>query len=122
MNISIKRLVDDHINLRYTLVVLARYVTQCQSITDLQRSSDFIKVALDYLCDYPELFHHPVEERLIQFLLVKDPSIRTVSDNIAQQHRELENTTRQLRQQFSPLLEIKSQQQVTELKAKIKEL
>jgi hemerythrin-like domain-containing protein len=122
MNISIKRLVDDHINLRYTLVVLARYVTQCKTKDDLDHSIEFIKVALDYLCDYPQLFHHPIEERLIQFLLSKDPSILNIGDDVARQHRELERNTNLLREQFSQDIEIKSDQQLTQLKVRLQQL
>jgi hemerythrin-like domain-containing protein len=122
MNMSIKRLVDDHINLRYILVVLARYVTQCQTKGDLYRSVEFIKVALDYLSDYPQLFHHPVEERLIHFLSIKDPSIFKIGDDVASQHRELERNTSMMRDQFYQDLQINSDQQFTELKNRLLEL
>ena len=119
MNISMKRLVDDHINLRYTLVVLSRYIKQCQTTEDMVRSSDFIRVALDYLCDYPQLFHHPVEERLIQFLLSKDTSILSIGDDIVREHRQLERNICALRQQFSHELHITNDEHFKLLKEQL---
>jgi hypothetical protein len=119
MNISMKRLVDDHINLRYTLVVLSRYIKQCQTTDDMVRSSDFIRVALDYLCDYPQLFHHPVEERLIQFLLSRDTSILSIGDDVVREHRQLEMNTCALRQQFSHELHITNDEHFKLLKEQL---
>ena len=119
MNISMKRLVDDHINLRYTLVVLSRYINQCQTSDDMMRSSDFIRVALDYLCDYPQLFHHPVEERLIEFLLSRDPSILNIGDDVAREHRQLERNTNALRERFSDELHIANDEYLRALKEQL---
>jgi hemerythrin-like domain-containing protein len=100
-------------------VVLSRYIKQCQTSDDLPRSNDFICIALNYLCAYPQLFHHPVEERLINFLLSRDASILNIGDEVADEHRQLEGNTDTLRQQFSHELHIDNYEYFIKLKQQL---
>lgn len=101
MNFSLKRLVDDHLNLKYTLQVLARRVQQCKCSEDILDSSEFIMATLDYLCDYPQQFHHPIEERLIRFLEEDRHAPLPMDEDIAVQHRELEASNALMREQLA---------------------
>ncbi len=122
MNISLKKLADDHINLRYILIILTRQLEKCQHARDMIKSRQFIQAALNYLCEYPQQFHHPVEEQLIQYLISRDGSILVIGDEVGIQHRELEHSTSTLRLQFTQLTAQTDSQDFNTLKDQLLEL
>jgi hemerythrin-like domain-containing protein len=81
----------DHRNMRQLLRILEEEI---DAYTD-RGSCDFdlMKQILDYTLHYPNLVHHPREEKLFQRLLERDPASKTLVGDLTKEHEELARLT-----------------------------
>lgn len=100
MIFSLKQLVDDHINLSYILVLAERRLKHSETLEQLTNALPFLCSCMDYLCDYPQQVHHPLENQLIEFMMSNNSNISRLFPVIKKEHEKLELTTEQLRQQL----------------------
>ena len=97
MNFSLKKLVDDHINLAYLLVLAERRLEHSETPEQLTNALPFLCACMDYLCDYPQQIHHPLENKLIEFMVNKHSYMSRFLPILKKDHEQLEATTQQLR-------------------------
>lgn len=88
----IDRLHDDHIN-------LARLLHGLEEEIDLFRRGhvpdyDLIGDILDYMLDYPNACHHPIEDRLYRRLRERDPAMAESLDDLEKDHTALAERVR----------------------------
>ena len=95
-----KQLADDHINISYVMVVLAKHAEQWQDIDDISGDLDFIQDSLHYLSAYPLLCHHPVEEQLFDYIEEKKLCAPEFFFELRAEHTELEAITCHIKEQF----------------------
>lgn len=98
-----RQLVQDHVNLSRVLEVLQIAVEDYDADDWYHPNMDLILDALEYIRAYPEVFHHPLEERSFDYLLqhrLVDPAIIA---EIRAQHSELEEATERLQAQFDAI-------------------
>ena len=86
MSQMLRRLRQDHVNLQKLLFILER---QIAALDRRERPDwDIIEGAIDYLLTYPDLRHHPMEDRILRRLQAKDPSAAAPFRDLETQHRE----------------------------------
>ena len=100
MNFSLKQLVDDHINLSYILILTERHLKHRQTVEQLTDALPFLCSCMDYLCDYPQQIHHPLEDQLIDFMMSQNSDAKRLVPAIQKEHETLEQMTEQIRQQL----------------------
>lgn len=93
MDVSLKQLVDDHINLSFILVLLAKNVSQWQQARDVIESMRFVRDALRYLADCPQLVHHPIENQLLLFSIQRNIITVDGYERFFHEHHQLESDT-----------------------------
>ena len=98
-----QQLVQDHINLSRVLKALRRAVADYNEDDWFQPNLPLILEALEYIRVYPEVFHHPLEERAFDYLLQHNMADPKVIEKIRDQHSELEEATGLLHQQFEAI-------------------
>jgi hemerythrin-like domain-containing protein len=99
------QLVQDHINLTRLLETLRYEIAEYDQEDWYQPQLPRILRALDYIRIYAEVFHHPLEEHIFDYLLEHDTLDRKLVTTIVSQHDELEIATDQLQEQFNELSE-----------------
>lgn len=94
-----QQLVDDHRHLRQLLRFLRDEVDRYD---DAMQETDIALVveALDYMSNYPQAFHHPLEEAAFDYMAERDIGDDEVVATIREQHRELERETTELARLF----------------------
>ena len=97
------QLVQDHINLTRLLETLRCEVADYDQEDWYQPQLPVILGALDYIRVYAEVFHHPLEEHVFDYLLERNMLDQKLVTTIASQHDELEIATEQLQEQFREL-------------------
>jgi hemerythrin-like domain-containing protein len=100
-----QQLVQDHINLTRLLETLRYEVADYDQEDWYQPQLPVIRGALDYIRVYAEVFHHPLEEHVFDYLLERNILDRNLVTTIVSQHDELEIATEQLQEQFDELSE-----------------
>lgn len=95
-----RQLVQDHVNLSRVLEVLRIAVEDYDAEDWYHPNMPLILDALEYIRTYPEIFHHPLEERSFDFLLKQKMVDASVIEEIHKQHSDLEEATERLQQQF----------------------
>jgi hemerythrin-like domain-containing protein len=100
-----QQLVQDHINLTRLLETLQYQIADYDQEDWYQPQLPTILGALDYIRIYAEVFHHPLEEHVFDYLLERDTLDRKLVTTIISQHDELEIATEQLQEQFDELSE-----------------
>ena len=86
MSQMLRRLRQDHVNLQKLLFILER---QIAALDRRERPDwDIIEGAIDYLLTYPDLRHHPMEDRILRRLQAKDSSAAAPFRDLDAQHRE----------------------------------
>ena len=100
MHSIFKQLADDHINISYVMIVLAKHASQWQNIDDIRSDLDFIQDSLHYLSDYPQLCHHPIEEQLFDYIEENKLCDPTIFSELRAEHKELETITNNIKEQF----------------------
>jgi hemerythrin-like domain-containing protein len=98
-----QQLVQDHINLTRLLETLRYEVADYDQEDWYQPQLPTILGVLDYIRVYAEVFHHPLEEHVFDYLLERNMLDRTLVTTIVSQHDELEAATEQLQEQFDEL-------------------
>jgi len=86
MSQMLRRLRQDHANLQKLLFILERQI----GAFDRREGPDWdiIEGAIDYLLTYPDLRHHPTEDRILRRLQAKDPSVAAPFRDLDAGHRE----------------------------------
>ena len=97
------QLVQDHVHLHQMLEVLRCELTSYDQEDWHQPHLPLILQALDYIRVYPEVFHHPLEEHVFDFLLEQDLVEREIVARLVSQHDEMEGATDYLQEQFNEL-------------------
>jgi hemerythrin-like domain-containing protein len=98
-----QQLVQDHVNLTRLLETLCSEVADYDQEDWYQPQLPTILGVLDYIRVYAEVFHHPLEEHIFDYLLERNMLDRTLVTTIVSQHDELEIATEQLQEQFDEL-------------------
>lgn len=98
-----RQLVQDHVNLSRVLEVLTLAVEGYDADDWYHPNMPLILDALEYIRTYPEVFHHPLEERSFDYLLQNKLADPAVIKEIRAQHNELEEATERLQQQFDAI-------------------
>jgi hemerythrin-like domain-containing protein len=83
----LEQLQIDHRNMRQLLRVLEEEMEAEHQDFDLMRQ------IVDYSLNYPDLIHHPREERLLRRLLERDPVSKTVLGGLTADHEALAELT-----------------------------
>lgn len=96
MNKMLKRLHRDHSNLNRLFAILEEQVARYSMDSDREPDLALILDIIDYLNDYPRLYHHPLEEQAIGLMAERDLGDSAINDFIHHQHRDLEQATKQL--------------------------
>src|SRR5262249_52296192 len=55
---------------------------------------DLLRLIADYTLEYPDLVHHPLEDRVFERLIIRDPTANPFIGHLAREHRELGELTR----------------------------
>ena len=105
MSKLIDRIVKDHEHLTRLLVCLDKEVSGYKEGATRRPRLSMIIDALDYLHNYPDSFHHPLESRLIARLRprISDCKIRKRLDEIEAQHQEINSLTNMLIEKFESI-------------------
>ena len=103
--VLLQRLHTDHRHLGRVLTVLEN---QLRKLDDDGEGPDFDLLAniVDYICEYPDAIHHPLEDQLFDHLVNKGltpPERKLVSVNIGQ-HVEIIAATKKLAQDIATVL------------------
>lgn len=99
-----QQLVQDHRNL---IRVLRFLRDEIGHYDDMMRETSVSQVleALDYISNYPQAFHHPLEEAAFAFMEEHGIGDTAVMEKIRRQHEELERETAELLQLFNMIYE-----------------
>lgn len=99
-----QQLVQDHRNLLRLLRFLRDEIGHYD---DIMRETNVSQVleALDYMNNYPQAFHHPLEEAAFDFMEEQGIGDTAVVKKIRLQHEELERETAELWQLFNMIYE-----------------
>jgi hemerythrin-like domain-containing protein len=92
----VERLLDDHKRLSQILAVMERLLERPEQLRDNERH--VVVSGIDYIAEYPDAVHHPLEDRLFRHLLetkLSDQELEHVLQNEAA-HAELARATKQV--------------------------
>ena len=90
----IENLHEDHRNLSKLLRLLETSLLALQSGNDPDYS--LMIDIIEYICSYPDVFHHPREDLLYQRAMERDSSIRKEIEAVLQEHAALNKSTHSL--------------------------
>lgn len=95
MSKTVSRLKTDHRRMRNVLSALEAKVEELgHTVSDAD--ADHLFCLIDYLAEYPDKIHHPLEDRVMLQLVQADHEQRERIDMLAGQHVDLKNRTRDL--------------------------
>jgi hemerythrin-like domain-containing protein len=84
MSNKLRRLRQDHTNLQKLLFILER---QIAALDRHERPDwDIIEGAVEYLQTYPDLHHHPLEDRILRRLQAKHPAAAAPFQGLGTEH------------------------------------
>ena len=117
-----EQLVADHENLAAVLDVLEREIALYDQPEERERNPDLplLHEIMDYIHDYPEAFHHPLEEAAFDYLQEQGLGDATAIQRIRTEHEELDRQSSQTRELLQaiesdqPVLLRKLQEQIGE--------
>jgi hemerythrin-like domain-containing protein len=99
----LRRLHEDHANLLRLMAMLER---QIDAIERTERPDwDIVQGVVDYLLTYPDLRHHPLEDRILARLEAKHPAEAQPFLELDVEHRELAARLRRIAAATSQLLQ-----------------
>ncbi len=83
---------EDHANLAKLLDALERQL----GLFDEGETPDYdiVRGAVNYCLDYPDLYHHPKEDSVLEHLKAADPVAAAAIGDLAAEHRDLAALTR----------------------------
>lgn len=99
MNNPHRQLLKDHEHL-VTLLRLLRAEVQKYDDSEEETDVNVVVEALDYLNDYPNSYHHPLEEASFDYLIQNNLAYSEVIQKIRSQHQRLEEETAELFRMF----------------------
>lgn len=91
MSETIDKLRADHRNLARLMEIIAREVRVFEA-GDLP-DYDLVASILDYTRNYPDRYHHPLEDRVLAKLRQRDPDTATTVGDLDREHEKLEVLT-----------------------------
>jgi hemerythrin-like domain-containing protein len=94
MSETMRRLRQDHANLSRLLTALERQVTAMQDGAKVDW--DILQRILEYCLTYPDLYHHPLEDQILDRLRSKDPVAAAPFTSLEAEHRELSASLRRV--------------------------
>jgi hemerythrin-like domain-containing protein len=102
MSKPFQQLVTDHRNIKKLLQYLRNEV---KHYDDALEDTDTARIleALDYLSDYPQNFHHPMEEVAMDLLVERNVGDKDAILKVRAQHQEIERETRKLADLFEQI-------------------
>ena len=102
MNRLLKQLIKDHQQIEEILDELEKEVQLCEQDCDKAAELSLILAGLEYIRNYPEIYHHPLEDRLMQQLMQKNigSGLQQCLTNLLSQHSMLEQQTALLEEGF----------------------
>ena len=91
MNKTLEKLKQDHINISRLMDLLDIQTSQLENNgpADLKLITDII----EYITNYPDLYHHPLEDLVFELLRHKDKEIGPVIDHLLGEHKMLTETS-----------------------------
>lgn len=94
MGSILDRLGRDHRNMRILLELLEENL----GAHAWGEPADFelLRLIADYMLEYPDRVHHPLEELLLERLAARDPTAVSVLGGLMEEHRRLAQLTRRL--------------------------
>jgi len=94
MSDVLQRLRDDHAIVSRLLAMLERQTTALEQ--GERPDWDIIEGVVEYLLSYPDLRHHPLENKMLGVLRLKDPSAAEPFSELESEHREQSETLRRI--------------------------
>ena len=90
----IDQLHQDHVNTRRLLVLLQKQM----DAFDKGDETDFglMQSIVDYISEYTDSVHHPKEDLIYAALENRDPSCKTLVDELHKEHKQLSSLTKEL--------------------------
>ena len=100
-----EQLVADHENLAAVLDVLEREIALYDQPEERERNPDLalLHEIMDYIHDYPEAFHHPLEEAAFDYLKEQGLGDATAIQRIRTEHRELDRQSTETREMLQAI-------------------
>ncbi len=99
------QLAEEHRQLNLLLDLLEQRVDQYLAGDRTPPPAWLMRDALEYMQQYPELFHHPLEDRLMQLIepRVQEPALLAEMVQVQREHQTLEQQTAELVVQFAAI-------------------
>ncbi len=98
-----KRLYNDHAHFELLLRCLEHRTVTNQTRDTWRSDLPIILDALDYIKNYPELWHHPVEDKIFSYIAQRHPNHTNKIDFLKKEHQKLEGLTVRLTSLFATL-------------------
>jgi hemerythrin-like domain-containing protein len=86
MNV-LEQLTKDHENIATLLDILEDQLERVQEMENADY--DLVRDIMHYMTTYPDSFHHPMEDLVIEKLIERDPSYRQFALSLVKDHAEL---------------------------------
>ena len=90
MSKILRRLHEDHANLLRVLAILERQIAVMDQGN--RPDLDIVQGSIEYFLTYPDLRHHPLENRVLMRLQAKDPRAAEPFTGLDAEHREQSET------------------------------
>jgi len=100
---ALQRLHQDHVNLLRLMAVLERQLGFFDSGT--RPDWDIVQGVIDYLLTYPDLRHHPLEDRILKRIQIRHPAAAQPFAGLEAEHRELAAALRRIAAATAQLLQ-----------------
>jgi hemerythrin-like domain-containing protein len=99
---ALEQLRQDHRNTAVLLDFLERQISVFD--TGERPDYDLIEMALDYFLTYPDLRHHPLEDRVYREIAKRDPAAARQIGNLIGEHERLRELTRRVNSAIHAIL------------------
>lgn len=83
----LEQLKTDHENLATLLDILDDQVERIRKMENVD--TDLMRDIMHYMTTYPDGFHHPIEDLVIEKLIERDPSCRDLALSLVKEHAKL---------------------------------
>lgn len=89
MNITCQRLKNEHQRLLTLVEIVEEELTRVDQ--GGEPNYELLGDCMDYLCGYPETFHHPIEDQIMALLAEIEPASRELVQTLNQEHLTLKD-------------------------------